>query len=245
MICLGTIVNVTAIIVGSTAGLVLKKILSKRIVETVMQGIGLAVIVIGLFGTISAAFTVTDGKLSSDHILLMIISLAAGALVGELLKIENRLDAFGKRIETRFAKPGEPSTFAQGFVTATLIFCVGSMAIVGSLEDGINRNSTILFAKSALDGITSMVLASTLGIGVLFSAVAVGVYQGIITLLAILVAPYLNDLVITQMSLIGSVLIMAIGMNMLKIAKIKVGNLLPAMFVPVIYYVTLQFFNIG
>ena len=242
MICLGTIVNVAAVIVGGAAGLALKKILSKRIVDTVMQGVGLAVIVIGLLGILGAAFTVTDGKLSSGHILLMIISLAVGAFIGELLKIESRLDAFGKRIETRFVQPGEPSTFAQGFVTATLIFCIGSMAIVGSLEDGINGNSTILFAKSALDGITAMILASTLGIGVLFSAAAVGIYQGIITLLAILVAPYLSEVVITQMSLIGSVLIMAIGMNMLKIAKIKVGNLLPTIFIPLIYYLILQLF---
>ena len=237
MICLGTIVNVAAVIVGGVVGLVLKKILSKRIADTVMQGVGLAVIIIGLSGTLSAVFTVADGKLSSDHILLMIISLAIGALIGEWLKIENRLDAFGKFIERKMVKPGETSAFAQGFVTATLIFCVGSMSIVGSLEDGINGNSTILFAKSTLDGITAMILASSMGIGVLFSAVAVGVYQGLITLFAISFAPYLNDLVITQMSLIGSVLIMAIGMNMLKIAKIKVGNLLPSIFIPILYFI--------
>ena len=237
MICLGTIVNVVAVIVGGSAGLALKKILSKRIAETVMQGVGLAVIIIGLSGTLGAIFTVSDGKLSSEHILLMIISLAIGAFIGEWLKIENRLDTFGKFIENKMVRPGETSTVAQGFVTATLIFCVGAMAIIGSLEDGINRNSTILFAKSTLDGITAMILASTMGIGVLFSTVAVGVYQGVITLCAMFFAPYLNELVITQMSLIGSVLIMAIGMNMLNIAKIKVGNLLPSIFIPVIYFI--------
>ena len=233
---LGTIANVAAIIIGGMAGLVLKKLLSSRITDTVMQGVGLAVIIIGLSGALGAAFTVTDGKLSSDHILLMIVSLAAGALIGELIKIESRLDSLGKFIESKFAKPGETSNFAQGFVTATLIFCVGSMAIVGALEDGINQNSAILYAKSALDGITAMILASTLGIGVLFSAIAVGIYQGSITLLAIFIAPHLSDVVVTQISLVGSVLIMAIGVNMLKIAKIKVGNLLPAIFIPVIYY---------
>ena len=242
MICLGTLVNVVAVIAGGSAGLTLKKYLSKRIAETVMQGVGLAVLVIGLSGALSAIFTVTDGKISSDHILLMIISLAIGAFVGELLKIESRLDAFGKFIENKFVKPGGRSTFAQGFVTATLIFCVGSMSIVGSLEDGINGNSTILFAKSALDGITSVILASTMGIGVLFSSVAVCVYQGTITLFAIFVAPYLNDVLITQMSLIGSVLIMGIGLNMLKIAEIKVGNLIPTIFIPVIYHLILKVF---
>ena len=243
MICFGTIVNVAAVIVGGSVGLILKKYLSRRIVETIMQGVGLAVIIIGLSGALGAAFKVVDGKLTSDHTILMIISLAIGALIGELLKIENKLDSFGKRIENRIVKPGETSTFAQGLVTATLIFCVGSMAIVGSLEDGINGNSTILFAKSMLDGITAMILATTMGAGVLFSAIAVGVYQGTITLLAVLVAPYLNETVITQMSLIGSVLIVAIGLNMLNIAKIKVGNLLPAIFIPVIYYIGIRLFT--
>jgi len=233
---LGTIVNVAAIISGGAAGLVLKKFLSRRITDTVMQGVALAVIIIGISGALGAAFSVVEGKLSSDHILLMIISLAVGALIGELLRIEGRLDGFGKFIERKFTKAGESSTFAQGFVTATLVFCVGSMAIVGSLEDGINRNSDILFAKSALDGITAMIFTSTMGIGVLFSAAAVGVYQGLITVLAVFIEPYLTKEVVSQMSLIGSVLIMSIGINMLGVAKIKVGNLLPAIFIPVVYY---------
>ena len=230
MICLGTIVNVITVIVGGTLGLILKKFLAKRITDTIMQGVGLAVIIIGVSGALSAL---------GDHILLMIISLAVGALIGELLRIEDRLESFGKFMESKFVKQSDvsTSTFAQGFVTAALVFCVGSMAIVGSIEDGINGNSTILFAKSALDGISAMIFASTLGIGVLFSAAAVGIYQGSITMLAIFIAPYLNDTVVTQMSLIGSVLIMAIGFNMLGMAKIKVGNLLPAIFVPVVYYV--------
>jgi len=236
MIGLGTIVNVAAILLGGGAGLVLKNILSKRVTDTVMQGVGLAVIIIGVGGALSASFTVVEGGISSNHILLMILSLAIGAAAGEGMKIENRLDQFGKFCERRFAKSGESSTFAQGFVTATLLFCVGSMAIVGSLEDGMNGNGSILFAKSVLDGITAMIFASTMGIGVLFSAVFVGVYQGAITVLAVFLAPFLDDAVITQMSLIGSALIMSIGLNMLGIVKIKVGNLLPAIGVPVIYY---------
>lgn len=234
---LGTLVNVATILIGGVAGLILKKFLSKRITDTVMQGVGLAVIIIGISGALSAAFTVVDGNISSDHILFMIISLAVGALIGELIKIENMLDTFAKFCERKFTKPGEASTFTQGFVTSTLVFCIGSMAIVGSLEEGINGNSDILFAKSALDGITAMIFASTLGIGVIFSAVIVGLYQGAISLMAIVIAPYINDVVVTQMSLIGSVLIMSIGLNMLQIAKIKVGNLLPSVFIPIIYYV--------
>ena len=241
MICLGTIVNAAAIITGGAAGLVLKKVLSKRITDTVMHAVSLAVLIIGIGGALSAAFTIIDGKIAFEHILIMIISLAIGSVLGELIKIESKLDSFAKFCENKFTKPGETSTFAQGFITATLVFCVGSMAVVGSLEDGIKGNSDILFAKSTLDGITSMIFASTLGIGVLFSALTVGVYQGAITLLAIVVAPYLSDAVVTQMSFIGSVLILAIAMNMLQITKIKVGNMLPAIFIPIVYHVARLF----
>lgn len=236
MICLGTIVNVATILVGGMIGLFCKKILSERITDTIMQGIGLAVIIIGISGALKAVFTVVENEIVTNHILFMIISLAIGALIGELLKIEDRLEKTAKFCEKRFTKPGETSTFAQGFITATLVFCVGSMAIVGALEEGMTGNTDILFAKSALDGITAIIFASTMGIGVLFAAVIVGIYQGTITLLAGLVAPYFNDLVITQISLIGSVLIIGIGFNMLKITKIKVGNLLPAIFIPIIQY---------
>ena len=261
MLCLGTIVNVAAILIGGSAGLILKKALSKRITDTVMQGVGLAVIIIGISGALGAAFTVSaEGGISSSHILFMIIALAAGGLLGELLRIEDRLDVFAKFCERKFTKIGSKHdgsgimngdavdssapSFAQGFTTAALVFCVGSMAIVGSFEDGINRNSDILFAKSALDGISSMIFASTMGVGVLFSALAVGLYQGSLTLLAIIVAPYFSDVVVTQISLIGSVLIMGIGFNMLRIAKIKVGNLLPAIFAPIIYNVVSRFIQI-
>ena len=233
---LGTLINVITILVGGMAGLILKRFLSVRITETVMQGIGLAVIIIGISGALSSAYTVIGKDIASDHILIMIISLAVGALIGELIKIEEKLDSFAKFSESKFVKPGELSTFSQGFVTASLVFCVGSMAILGAFEDGVNNNRDILFAKSALDGITAMIFAATLGIGVLFSAVAVGLYQGTLTLLSVFIALYLSDTVITQMSLIGSVLIMAVGFNLLKIARIKVGNLLPAIFIPAIYH---------
>jgi len=170
----------------------------------------------------------------------MIISLALGALIGELLRIEGRLESFGEFCQKKLTKPDEDSTFAQGFVTATLVFCVGSMAIVGSFEDGINRNSDILIAKSIIDGIAAMIFASTMGIGVLFSALTVGLYQGTLTVLAVFLAPFFSDVIIMQMSLVGSVLIMSIGLNMLKISKIKTGNLLPAIFIPAIYHLLMS-----
>ena len=237
MILLGTITNVVLIIIGGAAGVFLKQFLSRRIANTIMQGIGLAVVIIGLSGAISSAFTIVDGDISTDHILLMIISLSVGAFIGELIGIEKQLNTFAKFCEEKFTKSGEDQpSFAQGFVTATLVFCVGSMAIVGSIEDGINRNSDILIAKSAIDGISAMIFASTMGIGVMFSALTVGIYQGTITLLAMFIAPYIGDVVVTQITLVGSVLVMAIGLNMLEISKIKVGNLLPAMFIPAVFY---------
>jgi len=245
MVGLGTIVNIGTILAGGALGLILKRVLSKRITDTMLQGIGLAVVIVGVSGTLIAAFTIVDGRIISEHVLIMIISLALGALIGELLRIEDGLESFGKFCEKKLVKPDGESTFAQGFVTATLVFCVGSMAIVGSIEDGINRNSDILIAKSIIDGITAIIFASTMGFGVLFSAFTVGVYQGILTALAYFAGPFISELVIMQMSLVGSVLIMSIGFNMLKISKIKVGNLLPAIFIPVIYQLILQIFQSG
>jgi len=235
MVGFGTAVNIATILIGGAAGLILKKFISKRIMETVMQGISLAVVVIGISGTLSAAFSVVDDSIVSGHVLIMIVSLAVGAFFGELMKIEQGLEKFGIFCECKLKKPDENSTFAQGFVTATLVFCVGSMAIVGSLEDGINQNSDILVAKSIIDGIAAMIFASAMGYGVLFSALTVGLYQGLITFLAVIAAPFFSDTVVMQMSLVGSILIMSIGLNMLKISKIKTGNLLPAIFIPAIY----------
>ena len=243
MIGLGTLVNIGTIVVGGALGLILKRVLAKRITDTVMQGISLAVLVIGISGALSAAFTIVDGIIISEHVLIMIISLALGALIGELLRIEDRLDSFGIFCEKKLTKPDDESTFAQGFVTATLVFCVGSMAIVGSLEDGINKNSDILVAKAIIDGIAAMIFASTMGIGVLFSALTVGLYQGTLTILAAFLSPFFTEIVVMQMSLVGSILIMSIGLNMLKISKIKTGNLLPAIFIPAIYHLILLIFT--
>ena len=235
MIGLGTLVNAAVIIVGGAAGLVLKRVLSTKITDTITHAIGLAVIIVGISGTLSNAFYIADGRIHTQFTLLMIISLAVGSLIGELINIEARLDSFAKFCEKKFTPKDDSSTFSKGFITATLIFCVGAMAIVGSIEDGINQNADILFAKSALDAVVAMVLASVLGFGVLFSAAVVLLYQGAITLFAAYIAPFLGAELISQMSLVGSVLIIGIGLNMLKITNIRLGNMLPAIFVPVAY----------
>jgi len=239
MIGLGTIVNTAAVIIGSILGLVLKFGIPERFKSTIMQAISLSVIFIGTSGVLQGIFKVLNsGRIDRQYIMLMIFSLVIGGLMGEILRIEDFLDRLGERIKKAVSKVinSENSTFTEGFVTASLVFCVGAMAIVGSLEDGLNRNFSILFAKSILDGVTSVIFSATLGIGVMFSSLVVLLYQGSITLLAGLLKPLLTDAVVLQMSMVGSVLIFAIGLNMLGVSKIKVGNLLPAIFVPAVYY---------
>ena len=224
---LGTIVNTVAIIAGSLLGLLFRGGIPKKFTVTMMQVISLAVMLIGF-----------KMALKSDAILLIIFSLVIGSLIGEFINIESRLERLGKRLETRFSKPG--SGVAKGFVVASLVFCVGSMAIVGALESGLTGNHQTLFAKSALDGLFSIIFASSFGIGVLFSSASVFIYQGMITLTSSLMKPFLITAVINQMSAVGGILIMAIGINLLEIQKIKVGNMLPAIFIPLVYYMMKQ-----
>lgn len=221
---LGTIVNCLAIIAGGLVGLLFKNGIPERYNKTVMQGIGLAVLLVGL-----------KTAMVTDDLLVVIISLAIGALVGEWIGIEDWLDRLGKFLGQKFSKGS--GGFAQGFVTASLMYCVGSMAIVGALESGLSGSHGTLFAKSCLDGIVSIVLSSSLGIGVIFSAAAVLVYQGSITLLASVLKPLLVPAVVAQMSGVGGLLILGIGMNMLREKKIRVGNLLPAIIIPLVWFV--------
>lgn len=239
MIGIGTIVNTGAVIVGGVFGYFLKSGVSERYKKIVMQGIGLSVLFIGISGTIKEIITIVNGnKLDTQFTMLMIFSLVIGGLIGEFLKIEERLENIGNWIQKKIPSKGD--SFSHGFVTASLIYCVGAMAIVGALEDGLTGNTATLFAKSILDGITAIIFGATLGIGVAFSSVTVLLYQGSITLLASFVKPWLNEVVISQMSLIGGILIFAIGLNLLEIKKINIGNLLPAVFIPVLYYIILN-----
>ena len=220
---IGTIVNACAIIAGSLLGLLLKRGIKENFRSILMQAIGLMVILIGL-----------QNALRAEAILVIIFSLVSGSIIGEWVDIETRLERLGQLLENRFAATG--GNIAKGFVTASLIFCVGSMAIVGSLESGLNGNHQILFAKSVLDGITAVVFASTFGIGVLFSALSVLLYQGFITFTASLLKIVLVQPVVSQMSAVGGLLIMAIGINILLLKHIKVGNMLPAIFMPLIFF---------
>ena len=221
---LGTIVNCLTIIAGSLVGMIFRNGIPEKYNQTVMQAIGLAVILIGM-----------KSALGCNDLLIIIISLAAGSLIGELIGIENYLEKLGNFLETKFSKTS--SSFSTGFVTASLMYCVGSMAIVGSLESGLTGNHDTLFAKATLDGIVGIILSSSLGIGVLFASIPVLLYQGSITLMAGLLKPLLVPAVISQMSAIGGLLIVALGLNMIRDKKLRVGNMLPAIFIPLLYFI--------
>lgn len=220
---LGSIVNFIAVVIGSIIGVLLNKGIKEDYKKTIMDGIGLTIVVIGIMGSIK-----------SQNTILVIISIVLGSIIGEAINIQKKLDNLGDRLESYFGK-GD-SNFSKGFVTASLIYCVGAMAIVGSLESGLSGNYSTLFAKSIIDGITSIILASTLGIGVAFSAIPILLYQGSITLLATYLKDLLSEQAITEMTSVGGILIIAIGINLLEIKKIKVGNMLPAIFIPLIYF---------
>ncbi len=220
---IGTIVNVAAIIVGSLAGFLVKGRLPERFQNIVMQGISLAVLIIGL----QMAFSVESTK----GTLVVIFSLVIGGIIGEILRVESRLEGFGELIQKRFGS--DDGLFVQGFVQSSLIYCVGAMAIMGAIQDGLNNDPSILFTKSLLDGTASVAFSATFGIGVLFSSIPVLLYQGSITLLASWAQKILNQDVVAMMTATGGLLIMAIGLNMLLSAKIKIGNLLPSIFVAI------------
>ena len=224
MIGLGTIVNVGTVLIGTTIGILLKNGLPKRFEKTVMQGLGLSTCFIGIGGKLSEVLTIQDGEIGTQHTMLLILCLALGAVIGEALNIEQRLEDFGAFCQSHFAAKGD-SRFVEGFVTASLLFCVGAMAIVGALNDGLSGDPTMLIAKAILDGVAS----------ILFD-------QGGITLMARFIRPWLTDVLIGQMSCVGSVLIFAISLNLIFNSKLRVGNLLPAIFLPVLFFFLAQFF---
>ncbi len=219
---LGTIVNAGAILGGSIIGLLFSKGIDKKYEETIMSAIGLVVLVIGI-----------DGALKVENMILMIASLVIGSIIGEMLDLEGKLNGLGDQLQSKFSHSSNIST---AFVSSSLIYCVGALAIVGSLESGISGNHDTLYAKSMLDGISSIIFASTLGIGVIFSSISVFVYQGTLTLLAGFLKPIFTAALINEMSAIGGVLILAISLNVLNIKKIKIGNMLPSIFIPVLYF---------
>lgn len=239
---LGTLGNIAAILLGSAIGILIKGGLKKKFQDTIMNALALAVMFIGISGTLQGLMIVKDGKLETGSIMLVIVSLALGAFIGEAIDIEARLDRVGEWLKKKLkVKDGKDKGFVEGFVSSSLLYCVGAMAIIGSLQDGLSGDPSMLLAKGFIDGVVSIFFASTLGIGVFFSVIPVGIYQGIITLSARYIEPYLSDKLISDVSVIGSIIIFGIGINMLFGKKIRCGNLLPAVLVPVVYEIILNF----
>ncbi len=231
----GTLANAAAIIAGSVIGILFRKGLSEKFKTNLQNAIFISVIIMGIAGALANCIIVGENGLETTNLLLMVVSLAIGTVIGELCKIDVGFEKIGKLLGNKFSGSGDNDTFVKGFVSASVIFCVGAMAIVGSIEDGMAGNPQMLYIKALLDGITSMILATTLGVGVAFSAVAIIIYQGVITLVAALAGSFIPADVISQMSLVGNILIMCIGFTTLDIKKINIANMLPSIFIPAVY----------
>ncbi len=229
---MGTLINAISIVIASGLGLLLKKRLSEKLQTAIMATLGLVLLVLSLGWFVKDYLAAHTDLFIGETELLVLVSILAGTIIGTLIDIDARFSRLMQNIETKRHWP--PVT--QGFVTATLIFGVGAMAIVGSIQDGANGDMTMLLMKSALDFVTALVLASTLGIGVMFSALSVLIYQGAITLLARFLAPVMTADFLRALSLVGQVIIVAISLNFLDIKKIKVANMLPSLIFPILYF---------
>jgi len=227
---IGTLVNAAAIVLGTALGVLLRRGISEKTQKVVMQGLALCTFTIGIMSAITTELP-----------LLLVFSVSLGGFLGTVIGIERRLDAWGERTQARFRREGG-TCFAEGLVTASITFCVGALAILGSVESGLHHNYQLLFVKAALDGFLSMILATTFGFGIALSAIPVFLYQGAITLGAGFLAPLLSDRMMTEISAVGGVLIVGIGINLLDIKKIHVGDMLPAVLVPPLYFLIASLF---
>lgn len=234
MILLGTLVNAAAIVAGSLLGCLLTRI-PESMRKTVMQGIGLAVIVLGL-----------KMSLGSDNFLLVIVSIVLGAILGEFMGIEKRLNQLGQWLEKKLGG-GKEGGIANGFVTATLVYCIGAMGVLGAMDSGLRNNHDILFTKALLDGFAAIVFTSTLGIGVLFSAVPVLLYQGLIAVLSTkiysVVSQTMLDAMLVELTAVGGLMIIAIGINIMEIKKVNVANMLPALLIAALGVPFIEWFS--
>lgn len=220
---IAVIANTLAVLIGSSIGILFSKSIPKKITNTLMTGLGLCTLYIGWTGT-----------LEGENTLVLILSMVIGIVIGEGLDLDEKMNRFAQGIEKRFQKEGGQVSVAEGFVTASLLFCIGAMTIVGSLQAGLTQNYEMLLTKSVLDFVSSLVFASTLGIGVTLSCVFVFIFEGAIVMMAQTVAPFLTTTVIAEMTCVGSLLIFALGLNIVGITKLKVLNYIPAIFLPVV-----------
>lgn len=220
----GAFINFLLVILGGVLGVLFRKGIPDRVRNILMQSMALCVIYIGVSGTID----------DNAKILVIIISMALGAIIGELIDLDKWVNLLAHKLETTLTKNKSDGHLAEGFVAATLLFCVGAMTVVGSINSGILNDNTVLYSKSLIDCVAAIALASSLGAGVILSSVAVLLIEGTLTLLATFIGPVLTDVIISQMTVIGSLLIIGIALNMLGLTKIKVMNCIPAIFLPIL-----------
>jgi uncharacterized membrane protein YqgA involved in biofilm formation len=225
---LGVIINSVAVAIGSLIGLIFKSRISEKISKPVMVGLGVCVLYIGI-----------SGSLEGENVLIAISSIVLGVIVGTILKIDDSINKVATKIENKFKKEDNTESISEGLVTATLLFCIGAMTITGSIQSGLTGDNSILITKSILDFVSSIMLAASLGKGVILSSISLFISQGLLVLLSSIIAPYINDTVINDITCVGSLIIILIGTNLMGITKIKVADFLPAIiFSPVIYYIS-------
>ncbi len=231
---IGTLINVILIIIGASIALFLRKGMKESLKNTIMISCGLVVMMLGLSGTLQHMIVIKDGALQGTDPLMMLLSMVLGGIIGELIDIEQKIEVFGEWLKRKSGNSGD-ANFTNAFMTASITFCVGAMAIIGSVQDGIQHDPTTLIVKGVLDGIVAIIFTSSLGKGAFFSFIPVGVYQWSITAMASLLSPYITPEALSNLSYVGSILIFSIGVNLIWPNKIRVANLLPAIVLAVIF----------
>jgi len=231
---LGTIVNFFAIIAGGVIGMVFGNLFTERFQSIIMMACGLSTVFIGLSGALAGLLNAEGGVLRTQGTFLLIASLTGGSLLGEFLRIEDRLESFGEWLKQKTGNARDAS-FVNAFITATLTVCIGAMAVVGSIEDGLEGNHSILFTKAILDFVIILIMSASLGKGCAFSAIPVGIFQGSITAVAGLLAPVITDRAMGNLSTVGSVLIFCVGLNLMFGKRVKVANMLPALLIAALW----------
>ena len=234
MIGLGTIANTAAVILGGVLGLLLKNGIAKRFENILMQALGLATVFIGISGVLKYMLVVEAGVISTQGTMLLIFSLVIGCLIGEWVDLESKMEVIGVKLKA-LARVKNDNRFVDGFVTTSLIICVGAMAIVGAMEDGLTGDSSMLIAKSLLDFVLVAILTAAYGIGAAFSAIPIFIYQGAITLIAALFGSVIGETLIAELSFVGNALVFCVGVNLVREKTFRVANMLPALLIPVLY----------
>lgn len=233
---IATLVNSLAVIIGASIGLLFRKVIKKEYFDSVLKSVGILVLIFGIIGVLKSMLYIgQDGLINSQYELMLLITIALGTFLGEMLKIDKHITTFGNYLEKKINR----GAFSEGFISSSLIFCIGAMAIFGSIE-AATGNPEVIYLKSLIDGITAIVLASTLGYGVIFSSISILIYQGSITLLGITLGDFMSLEFKTVFSMVGYVLVACIGLNFLRNEKIKIANMLPSLILVIIYYIFLN-----